>query len=277
MVLISTLFACHNRTDETLKEESESNIAEVDTSGYRVDEKLLFRFDYAVANVPSPSTLINDIASLKLPYKPDLMVNFEEVNSNGSAKEEFSAMLLGMNNADAVYALVNNQTGDFIKRMNFSLVQIEKLGLSTLVEKSILDRAQSQLVNSDSLAILIDGISKRVDTFLRNNERVKIAALSFSGSWLETLYLILKLHENANKDQGKKIRGFLYDQKVHLNNLVKLMAEFKKDPFMFELKNGFEELSDGLMQIKSVEDLDDLQIESFQLRIIKLREDALRW
>jgi hypothetical protein len=249
----------------------------VDTLANTADEQLLFHFDYAVANIPSPATLVKDISSLNLPYKSAYMINLEEINAVENTNEQRIALLLGMNNADAIYALVNDQTGDFLRRMSFSLKQIEKLGLSTLVEKSTLDRAQNQAMTKDSLAQLIDQVSIRVDTYLRNNERVKIAALSFSGAWLESIYLMVKLHESSDEKQAQKIRGYLFDQKVHLGNLLKLISEFKKDPIMVELNAGFSDLHQHLLQVKSAKELDDLIFENLQLKMIKLREDATKW
>ena len=46
------------------------------------------------------------------------MINLEEIKSNQNTNEQRIALLLGMNNADAVYALVNDQSGDFLKRMD---------------------------------------------------------------------------------------------------------------------------------------------------------------
>lgn len=276
-VLSLALFSCQQNKENTHQEENDSTMISTDTAGNTADEKLLFRFDYAVANVPSPSTLVNDVSSLNLPYQAAYMINLEEIKAHQNNSEQRIALILGMNNADAVYALVNEQSGDFLKRMAFSLGQIEKLGLSTLVEKSILERAQNQSMTKDSLAQLIDQVSIRVDTYLRNNERVKIAALSFSGAWLESIYLMVKLHESSDEIQGKKLRGFLYDQKIHVSNLIKLLGEFKKDPFMEELNLGFKGLYEHLEQVKSAEELDDLIFENFQLKMIKLREDALKW
>lgn len=279
--LLAALYAlvvvsCQNNNNNP-QEENETTLNSTDTAANTADEELLFRFDYAVANVPSPSTLVKDVSMLKLPYQSSYMINLEEIKENQTTSEQKTALILGMNNADAVYALVNDQSGDFLKRMAFSLGQIEKLGLSTLVEKSILDRAQNQSMNRDSLAQLIDQVSIRVDTYLRNNERVKIAALSFSGAWLESIYLMVKLHETSDAEQGKKIRGYLFDQKIHVGNLIKLIAEFKKDPFMEELNKGFKDLYSHLEQVKAAEELDDLVFENFQLKMIKLRGDALKW
>lgn len=268
---------CNSKTENTAKEELESMSVAEDTVSNTADEKLLFHFDYAVANIPSPATLVKDISSLNLPYKSGYMINLEEINAVENTNEQRIALLLGMNNADAIYALVNDQSGDFLKRMAFSLQQIEKLGLSTLVEKSTLEKAQNQTMNKDSLAQLIDQVSIRVDTYLRNNERVKIAALSFSGAWLESIYLMVKLHESSDEKQAQKIRGYLFDQKVHLGNLLKLISEFKKDPIMVELNAGFSDLHQHLLAVKSAKELDDLIFENLQLKMIKLREDATKW
>jgi hypothetical protein len=272
-----SILGCKSNPETVNKEDLDTAMAAEDTAKNKADEKLLFNFDYAVANVPSPAQLVKDISYIKLPYKSSYMINLEEIKSNPNTNEQRIALLLGMNNADAVYALVNDQSGDFLKRMAFSLSQIEKLGLSTLVEKSILEKAQNQSMNRDSLAELIDQVSIRVDTYLRNNERVKIAALSFAGAWLESIYLMVKLHESSDEHQAKKIRGYLFDQKIHLGNLLKLIGEFKKDPIMDELKTGFQELHQNLERVKSADELDDLIFENFQLKMIKLREDATKW
>jgi hypothetical protein len=271
------LNGCRQKPENAQKDELDNVGVSVDTLANTADEQLLFHFDYAVANIPSPATLVKDISSLNLPYKSAYMINLEEINAVENTNEQRIALLLGMNNADAIYALVNDQTGDFLRRMSFSLKQIEKLGLSTLVEKSTLDRAQNQAMTKDSLAQLIDQVSIRVDTYLRNNERVKIAALSFSGAWLESIYLMVKLHESSDEKQAQKIRGYLFDQKVHLGNLLKIISEFKKDPIMVELNAGFSDLHQHLLQVKSAKELDDLIFENLQLKMIKLREDATKW
>ena len=124
--VVCSLVGCKSNPETANKEDLDTAMVAEDTAINKADEKLLF---------------VKDISSLKLPYKSSYMINLEEIKSNQNTNEQRIALLLGMNNADAVYALVNDQSGDFLKRMAFSLSQIEKLGLSTLVEKSILERA----------------------------------------------------------------------------------------------------------------------------------------
>ena len=86
VTLISTavLTACGSGKTEEAKTGIDSaavHTENVDTTAVKVDELTRFKFDFAVANIPSPTELINDMASYDLPYNPSYLNDVAGVNS----------------------------------------------------------------------------------------------------------------------------------------------------------------------------------------------------
>ena len=180
------LVSCGGGKAEESKTEATDTAAvkteQVDTVAKNVDDFTRFKFDFAIANIPSPAQIINDLASYKLAYNPAFLNATSKVSSYST---DFSkAINLGVYNLDMAYAVANDQGADVMKYMKTTLSEIDALGMKAAFNQMVGKRAETNIGNKDSLLRIIDELYVNGDSYLRTNQRIETATHIFVGSWV---------------------------------------------------------------------------------------------
>lgn len=277
LTLGAVLMACGGGHDaEEVKESVDSaSVVAVDTTPVTVNEETKFKFDFAIANIPSPVGMVNDISGWGVPYNNALMNDPKK--SNTYTAEFTKAVTLGIYNIDMSYAMVNNRGEDVMKLMKTVMVQSDALGLKGAVDQMVGKRAETNLSNKDSLLAILDEIFVKSDSYLRTNERVYTASSVFAGSWIEGLYLACKLGENVTDPAAKaNVYKTVWDQRFYLNNLITLMEDYKDKKEATDLNNSFREIHKEINDIKDPKDMDDAKFKSISSKIYALRDKVTK-
>ena len=141
------LTACGDKPSEEI---AENVVVETpkDTTPITVNEETKFKFDFAIANIPSPVGSVNELSTWGVDYNNALLV---DAKKKLSASDEFSkALALGVYNIDMSYAMVNNKGEDVLKYMKTVVVTSDALGLKSAVDQMVGKRAEKNLGNKDS-------------------------------------------------------------------------------------------------------------------------------
>lgn len=251
--------------------DSLSAVPEVkDTTPVTVDEVKKFKFDFAIANIPSPVQLINDIAADGGVYNNSIM---HDTKRAANYKTEFSkAVNLGIYDLDMGYAIAHEKGEDMMKYFKAAVTEGEALGLKSVFGEMIGKRAEKNMDNKDSLLKIIDEIYVRGDGYLRTNDRVQTATYIFVGSWVEAIYIVCKQAE-VEKDATKKanINKQLWDQRFYLKNLVDLLSEFKDKKENAWLIEELNKIHTEINNIKDVKEMDDAKLKSISEKVYALR------
>jgi len=258
--------------DKAADNVSETEIAAVqkDTTPITVNEETKFKFDFAIANIPSPVGSINEISTWGIDYNNSLLVDNTKPLS---ANNEFTkALALGVYNIDMSYAMINNKGEDVLKYMKSVMKLSDVLGLKSAVDQMVGKRAEKNISNKDSLLKILDEIFVKSDSYLRTNERVYTASAIFAGSWVEGLYLTCKLTESS-KDEKVTEKGYkhLWDQRFYLKNLTDLLADYKDKKECVDLNNELKKIHSEIDAIKDPKDLKDANFKSISSKIYNLR------
>jgi len=246
-----------------------------DTTPVTVNEETKFKFDFAIANIPSPVGNINEFSSWGVDYDNSFLVDTKKQLSSST---EFSkALALGVYNIDMSYAMVNNKSEDVLKYLKSVVVSAESLGLKSAVDQMVGKRAEKNLGNKDSLLQILDEIFVKSDSYLRTNERVYTAASVFAGSWIESLHLTCKLTENA-KDAAIKEKGYknLWDQRFYLKNLTDLLNDYKDKKECVTLNDELKKIHSEIDAIKDPKDLKESNFKSISEKLYKLRASIIK-
>ncbi len=257
-------------SDDQIETTQESVVVEKDTTAVTVDDEKKFKFDFALANIPSPVSMMNEVSKWGEPYNSDL---FNDTKKMGTYSREFSkAVNLGIYNMDLSYAMVNDKGADVLKYMRTVLVLSDALGLKGAVDQMVGKRAEKNLGNKDSLMKILDEIFVKSDYYLRTNERVFTAASVFAGSWIESFYLTDKIAEmSSNQEVKKKARMHLWEQRFHLGNLIAVLEEYKNKKEAVELNNEFKAIHADLKAIKDPKDMNDEKFKAISEKLLRLR------
>jgi hypothetical protein len=263
--------------DKHTDENSEvvSSEAIKDTTPVTVNEETKFKFDFAIANIPSPVAGIDEISKWGVDYNNSILL---DPKAKSSASGEFNkAIVLGLSNIDMSYAMVNNKGEDVLKYMKSVMKLSDELGLKGAVDQMIGKRAEQNLANKDSLLAILDEIFVKSDSYLRTNERVYTASAVFAGSWVEGLYLTGKITENVTDASSKeKAYKHLWDQRFYLKNLTDLLNDYKDKKECAALNDELKKIHSEIDAIKDPKDLKEEQFKSINSKIVSLRNSFLK-
>lgn len=272
--LATILASCgDNHTEEV--SENLSIETQKDTTPVTVNEETKFKFDFAIANIPSPVGSINELSGWGVDYNNSLLVDSKK--QLAASNEFVKALTLGILNIDMSYAMVNSKGEDVLKYMKTVMKTSDELGLKNAVDQMVGKRAEKNLSNKDSLLKILDEIFVKSDSYLRTNERVYTASSVFAGSWLEGLYLTCKITESA-ADAAIKAKGYkhLWDQRFYLKNLTDLLNDYKDKEECVALNDELKKIHSEIDAIKDPKDLKEEQFKSISSKILSLRNSFLK-
>ncbi len=268
------IFSCGEKQSEEIAEDVTTEIVK-DTTPITVNEETKFKFDFAIANIPSPVASINELSGWGVDYNNGLLV---DAKKQLSTSNEFSkAVALGIYNIDMSYAMVNNKGEDVLKYMKTVVKTSDELGLKGAVDQMVGKRAEKNLGNKDSLLAILDEIFIKSDSYLRTNERVYTASAVFAGSWVESLYLTCKITEGAS-DAAVKEKGYkhLWDQRFYLKNLTELLNDYKDKKECVALNNELKKIHADIDVIKDPKNLKEAEFKKISEKIYALRASLIK-
>ncbi len=258
--------------DENENNDSTSvNNTTVDTTAITVSDSTKFKFDYAIANIPSPANSIHELTTYGAVYNNTFLNDSKKIKNYTTEFQR--AINLGVYNIDMCYAMVQDKGEDVIKYMKNVLTISDALGLKTAVDVMVGKRAETNLNNKDSLYKILDEIFVKSDSYLRTNERVYTAGTIFAGSWLESLYLTCKIGENATDNaMAAKVHNHLWEQRFYLGNLINLLNDYKDKPECVDLINDLKPIHAEITAVKNAKEMDENKFNAIASKIVALRE-----
>jgi len=266
------LFSCggNKEADDADHSDTTAYVVPEDTTPITVNEEIKFKFDFAIANIPSPVGMINDLSNWGVDYNGALL---NDPKKSTNYKDEFTkSVTLGIYNIDMSYAMMNNQGQDVMKYMKAVMMQSDNLGLKGAVDRMIGKRAETNLSNKDSLLTILSDIFVKSDSYLRTNERVFTASTVFAGTWIEGLYLTCKIGEaGTTEDVKAKAHKCLWDQRFYLKNLIDLLEDYKDKKEAVALNDEFKNIHKDIDAIKDAKDIDDAKFKAIAETIYALR------
>ena len=266
------LFSCGGEKDHESHHEGMDSTHAVakDTSAYNVSDSTKFKFDFAIANIPSPASTLQDMFAYGLPYNNSFLNDLK--NATTYTTEHKRSINLGIYNIDMAYAMVYEKGEDVLRYMKDVLVISDALGLKNAVSLMVGKRAEANLNNKDSLFVILDEIFVKSDSYLRTNERVYTAGTVFAGSWLESLYLNCKIAEQLTDEKLKmKAMTHLWEQRFHLGNLINLLGDYKDKKDCAELISKLSPIHAEIVSVKQPSELTNDKFKSISGKIYDLR------
>lgn len=269
------LTSCGDKSGEEITENVTVIETTKDTTPVTVNEETKFKFDFAIANIPSPVGSIDELSKWGVDYNNTLLADSKKQIS--SSNEFSKALALGVYNIDMAYAMVNNKGEDVLKYMKTVVTTSDALGLKSAVDQMVGKRAEKNLSNKDSLLKILDEIYVKSDSYLRTNERIYTASTVFAGSWIESLYLTCKIAESAT-DASIKEKGYkqLWDQRFYLKNLTDLLNDYKDKKECLALNNEMKKIHAEIDAIKDPKNMKEAEFKSISGKIYALRTSILK-
>ncbi len=200
-------------------------------------------------SLPSPLQIASIFKKSGLKYQDGITTDQKDPSKYTTNISK--SLNLGIYSADLSYCVLNKQNQEAMNYMKLCRQLAESLGMATVFEQNNLSkRFEKNLGNEDSLAYIIAELQMATDMYLDENEQPQIAAIVFSGAWIESMYLGSKIYE---KTKDKQMNTKLTEQMTILGSIVSaLKIVQKKDPSIDGLIADVQSIKDIYDQLPSI-------------------------
>ena len=187
--------------------------------------------------IPSPDEMFGFIKESGLKFNGELL---NDIQSSASYTEPTKqAMNFGVYSADLAYTAAYEEFNETTKYFGTIQKMAEPIGISSAFDKSLIERAQSNLDNADSLVAITNTSYFSVVDYLDQNEQGDKLGIIAASGWLETVYIVAN---TANYDSDKLAVDRLADQRLTLDNLLDYFTKYEDKVETTEMMGWLREL-----------------------------------
>jgi hypothetical protein len=228
------------------------------------------KFDMVISDIPFPFEILDNLYSNKIPYNDKVMNDVD--NASKYNQYNSKALNLGIYGADLSYMVTYEQFQEIGSYVKISKKLADDLNIPFAFDNDMMDKYNKYKDNKDSLTRIVYDSYNQVDKALKGDERVGIAALVVAGSWLEGLYLSTKTFGDATRTtENNSLYKVIGGQKQSLTIVIKLLGEYKKDPYINELINDLQGITSEYNNITNNNMMNESQLFLINSKVEKLR------
>lgn len=244
---VTTFFtSCGSGTDQVGVERADS--LKTDTVKSTADELTQFKYDLTISNIPIPFDILGSLTKSGASFKTDLLN--KPSNVSRYSQNNIKAVNLGIFGADMAYVISFEQYQELASYLKSTKKLADDLGIPIAFDQRALTSYEKFKDNKDTLEKLVFDSYAEVDKTLKSNERIGLASLVVTGGWLEGLHTSISTLNGAPKDDANKsLYNKIWEQRVHLGQIIDLLSQFKSEAFYANLitdLEGIRALYDGL-------------------------------
>lgn len=239
-----------------------------------INEATDFKFHVFIANIPSPLETMMSVSNAGLAGDKTLVNAVENAEKYSTLSKK--ALNYGVYGTDMSYLAVYDMTQEVTDYYATVKSLAEELGAVQQFDKVMTERFQANLDNNDSLIILMDNALGATDDYLKNNQRMELACLSMTGSWVEAQYIMTKaMLAPGIKGDMTKLNQTMVAQKNHLKSLIDLLGEQKNNDCK-TYKAELTALQGTYDKIVNPEDATEANLKAVLAKIKRLRDKITR-
>ncbi|MFL5762419.1 MAG: hypothetical protein ACJ77K_00670 [Bacteroidia bacterium] len=267
-ILAISLSSCNS--DKPVKENvltTEDSLAMVDNTT-TVESK--GKFDMVISDIPFPFEILDNLYTKHVPFEVKAM----NPTSQASKYNQYNskALNLGIYGADLAYAVTYEQFQEIGGYVKTTKRLAEDLNIPYAFDDSMMDKYNKFKDNKDSLTKVVYDSYNQVDKALKGDERVGMAALVVTGSWLEGLYLSTQAFLDVEKTpENSGMYKTIQEQKQSLVIVIKLLDEYKNDPYIGRLIDELKGITAEYNHITSDETMNEKQLITIHSKVEALR------
>ncbi len=204
-------------------------------------------------SIPSTSETADLLKEAGTGYDLNLMNDPKNKDKYNTLKKQ--ALNLGIFGADLSYANVFEKSMEVQLYMESCQGLVKKLGIDAAIDENVWDRLEENKDDRDSLNSIISEVFFDLDTYLEENAKTEISGLIVAGGWIEGLFIATQMIND--KMPNEKLKQRVAEQKLSLENLIKLMQSY-------EDTENIREVRDDLNKLKVIYDKIEITREAGQ-------------
>lgn len=198
--------------------------------------------------IPSPDEMFGFIKESGLTFNGELLNPTQNVSSYTDPKTQ--ALNFGIYSADLAYTAAFEEFNETTKYFGVVQKLAEPIGIASAFDKSLIERAQKNLTNADSLVAITNTSYFSVVDYLDQNEQGDKLGIIAAAGWLETVYVVAN---TTNYAKNKAAVDRLADQKLTLDNLLAYLEKHNTTDDVKEVLGWFKELETVFATIGSTD------------------------
>lgn len=191
--------------------------------------------DAYIKDLPPPSEVPFLLMATGSDFNSDL-INSLDNSDRYTTSTDKAALNLGVYATDIGYLSSYDQTDAVYEAVQVCQQLAETIGVASAIDIDLLSRFEENVGNRDSLAILIDEVMEVTKDRLQTLDRINLAAVSLSGSFVEGLYITMGVIDSNPDDLPEDLRNRLLQplveivikQKKTLDDLIKVIGEVEQ-------------------------------------------------
>lgn len=204
------------------------------------------KFGNTLFSLPSPYHLTMMIKEAGTRFNESLL-NSVDNNQNYTSLYK-KCVNLGVYGADLAYMNIYGQSPLIVNQFSVIKNIANDLDLTSAFNKSLVERVENNVDNTDSLLRIMSNTYRDVDVYLKESQRQREGALVLAGGWIEAMYIMTQLVKETNND---KLVQRIGESKQPLENLIKILS-----PYYAEL-DEIGALVDALIELSA--DFDEVE------------------
>lgn len=228
------------------------------------------KVEMVISDIPFPFEILENLHSAYIPFDQKVMNPVNNVSKY--SKYNSKALNLGIYGADLAYVVTNEQFQQIGAYVKSAKKLAEDLKIPFAFNQDMMDKYSKYKDNKDSLTQIVYDSYTQVDRTLKGDERIGIAALVVTGSWLEGLYLSTKTFVSAEKnDKNIRLYKTIGDQKKSLKIVIKMLEEYQSDEYFSGLINELKEITSLYNTITNNMVMNEKQLITINSKVERLR------
>ncbi|MCW3070667.1 MAG: hypothetical protein JWO44_557 [Bacteroidetes bacterium] len=267
VILLSGLLSCNsdNSTKDTLP--VADTLTVVKDSGQQV---LSAKVEMVISDIPFPFEILENLHDSHISFDQKVM----NPVSNTARYNQYNskALNLGIYGADLAYVVTYEQFQQIGAYVKNAKKLADELNIPFAFNQDMMDKYNKFKDNKDSLTQVVYNSYNEVDKSLKGDDRVGIAALVVTGSWLEGLYLSTRTFVNTDKTADNAgLYRTIGGQKQSLGIVIRLLDEYKQDAYIASLIEDLKGITSLYDKVTSNAVMNERQLIFINQKVEKLR------
>ena len=273
--LILLFAGCGGEKAETVQETKKG--VEIDTSKIKEDvgAEMYDRARSMFYSMPTPLELQSMIQASGGYFREDLLADPQRSTDYHTKEQE--AFALGVYGTDMSYSTVFDQQQDALLYMAAAQRVAKKMGIRDPFSAGLMERANSNTDNKDSMLIIISEIYWELNSQLQEENRNQIGMIVLASSWVEGIYLGSQILAEGSPNPA--MEQVIADQRFIASQLNALFEDHGDDSFIATTKPYFQELVDRFLALPmdetptSVTEVDGKTVIGGASKVVYTKED----
>lgn len=270
LVITCLLFVtCNSDQEKTDASSNPSDSLSIETPGLAE-----FEFTSIVLNMPTPLDELSDMNNDGIQFDPELLAPLENASSHEATAS--IAINCAMYLVDMTYQAVFHQTEQLMAYSNTAHDLAQKIELADLFDADIKQNMEASMEDQAKLQNQIEQALEHMENYLTENDKLVNATQMLIGSWVEVQYLLTQsMVKLSEKDIAQDLKGHVFAQRNHLDNLLILIEEFKNEAGLHSEHEKLLVLEQSFQKIHESDEVNHEILVELAQEIKEIRTDLL--